>query len=98
MHELAHIVLGHSAGRVDISPDGLLMLRTFDRKQEAEADWLAGCLLLPRDALLRIRRDGLSEDKAMGCYVVSKQMLDMRFRLSGVDVQLKRANRWRPQR
>jgi len=93
MHELSHVVLGHAAGRVDISPDGTLLLQSFDRKQEAEADWLAGCLLLPRDALLRIRRDGLSDAAARHAYRVSQQMLEMRFRRTAVDVQLQRAGR-----
>lgn len=52
VHELAHIILGHSAARVDISEDGHLWLSTYGREQEAEADWLAAALLLPRDGLL----------------------------------------------
>lgn len=53
VHELAHIILGHSASRVDISEDGHLWLTTYGRDQEDEADWLAASLLLPRDGLLQ---------------------------------------------
>lgn len=52
VHELAHIILGHPAARVDISEDGHLWLTTYGRDQEKEADWLAASLLLPREGLL----------------------------------------------
>ncbi|HZD52429.1 MAG TPA: ImmA/IrrE family metallo-endopeptidase [Woeseiaceae bacterium] len=52
VHELAHIILGHSASRVDISEDGHLWLSTYGQDQEQEADWLSAALLLPRDGLL----------------------------------------------
>jgi hypothetical protein len=38
-----------------MSPNSGLALRTYNEDQEQEADWPAGCLLLPRDALLTIR-------------------------------------------
>lgn len=53
VHELAHVILGHAAARVDISEDGHLWLSTHGREQEDEADWLAAALLLPRDGLLQ---------------------------------------------
>lgn len=53
VHELAHVILGHDAARVDISEDGHLWLSTYDRGQEDEADWLASALLMPRDGLLQ---------------------------------------------
>src|ERR1700694_402211 len=43
--------------------------------QEQEADWLAGCLLLPRDALLAIRRRRLSDEETCSEYGVSPAML-----------------------
>lgn len=52
VHELAHIILGHDATRVDISEDGHLWLTTYGHEQEREADWLAASLLLPRAGLL----------------------------------------------
>lgn len=55
MHELAHLIIGHEPARVDVTEDGLLILNTFSQKQEDEAKWLSGCLLLPRPALLAIR-------------------------------------------
>jgi Zn-dependent peptidase ImmA (M78 family) len=74
-----------------MSPNSGLALRTYNEDQEQEADWLAGCLLLPRDALLTIRRRRLSDEEACAQYGVSSPMLRFRFNITGVDVQLKRA-------
>lgn len=78
MHELAHIILGHEPARVEVSKDGFLILSTYDKSQEEEAKWLSGCLLLPREALLLIRRSGLSPEIAAAKYGVSVPMLNFR--------------------
>lgn len=78
MHELAHIILGHEPARVDVSKDGFLILSTYNKEQEEEAKWLSGCLLLPREALLLIRRLGLSPETAAAKYGVSVPMLTFR--------------------
>jgi Zn-dependent peptidase ImmA (M78 family) len=78
MHELAHIILGHEPARVEVSKDGFLILSTYDKDQEEEAKWLSGCLLLPREALLLIRRRGLSTKIAAAKYGVSVPMLTFR--------------------
>jgi hypothetical protein len=46
MHELAHVIIGHEPARVDVTEGGSLILNTYNREQEDEADWLAGCLSL----------------------------------------------------
>jgi Zn-dependent peptidase ImmA (M78 family) len=48
MHEVAHLLLEHVASTVFIDPKSKLILRNYDREQEDRANWLAGCLLLPR--------------------------------------------------
>src|SRR4051812_801083 len=48
IHELAHIILGHEPCTVVLSEDGEVSTRTFDQKQEDEANWLGWALLLPR--------------------------------------------------
>ncbi len=87
-HELSHIIIGHEAARIDITPDNMLMLRNYDKGQEEEANWLAGCLLLPRLALLHIRKKGLDKSDVKKIYGVSTPMLDYRLRMTGVDRQL----------
>jgi len=93
MHELAHIILGHELTSASLTEDGHFVPTTYDQDQEDEADWLAGTLLLPRLALLRIRRMGISDEQAIEEYSVSQQMLTWRFRMTGVDYQLQNARR-----
>lgn len=88
MHELAHIALGHELHSASLSDDGHLIPSNYSQDQEDEADWLGGTLLLPRPALLRIRRDGLSDAVAMDKFQASDEMLKWRFRMTGVDYQL----------
>jgi Zn-dependent peptidase ImmA (M78 family) len=90
MHEMAHILLEHEPTHVFISPQAGYALRTHDENQESEAAWLAGCLLLPRPALLYIRKRGLDDDAACGEYGVSEDLLRFRMNATGVNVQLKR--------
>ncbi len=94
MHELAHILLEHRPTHVFISPQKGYALRTHDRNQESEAAWLAGCLLLPRPALLDIRKRGLDDGTACEKYGVSEDLLRFRMNATGVNVQLKRAGVW----
>jgi hypothetical protein len=93
MHELSHLLIGHEPARVDISADGILMLNTYNAQQEQEATWLAGTLLLPRPALMHIRHARMNTATALATYGVSLQMFEYRIRMSGVDVQLRRAGR-----
>jgi Zn-dependent peptidase ImmA (M78 family) len=61
-----------------------------DRQQEDEANWLAGCLLLPRDALVLIRQRRLDLAQAAREYGTSMDMLNYRINVTGVDYQFKR--------
>jgi len=90
MHELSHILIGHKPSTVLLSPDGVLALRSFDRKQEDEANWLSGCLLLPRPALLFIMQSGMNQDEACQRYQVSDDLLTYRLNITGVIAQIKR--------
>ena len=90
MHELAHIVLGHELAEACMLEDGSLVPGNFSQEQEDEADWLAGTLLLPRPALLAIRARQLSDTDACSAYLVSRDMLNWRIRMTGVDYQLSR--------
>ena len=51
MHEIAHVLLGHKMEEIDTSLG--LPLRKYDQTQEDEAEWLGGCLQLPKTALLK---------------------------------------------
>lgn len=90
MHELSHIILGHELAQAFLMEDGSLVPGNFDQNQEDEADWLAGTLLLPRPALLSIRSQNIPDDVACDQYMVSREMLTWRTRMTGVDYQLSR--------
>jgi uncharacterized protein DUF955 len=90
MHELAHILIDHEPARIDLTQDGSLMLSTYSSQQEEEANWLAGSLLLPRDAVFLIRRRGVDLELAAKKYGTSMDMLQFRINVTGVDHQLRR--------
>lgn len=87
MHEVAHIIIGHEPARMDVTEDGLLILNMYDKKQEEEAKWLSGCLLLPRDVLLLIRREKLGKEAATDRFGVSTPMLTFRLNVTRLGPQ-----------
>ena len=88
VHELAHIILGHSASRVDISEDGHLWLSTYGREQEDEADWLAAAVLLPRDGLLPCFARYRDVRKTADRFKVSVELVRWRLSATGVRRQV----------
>lgn len=93
MHELSHIILGHELAQACLLEDGSLVPGSFDQLQENEADWLAGTLLLPRPALLSIRKRHLTDSDACDELLVSAEMLNWRMKMTGVDYQLAHSRR-----
>lgn len=87
-HELAHVILEHQPSRVD--KIGELTFFECDPEQEEEANWLAGCLLLPRPLLLSAARQGLTAEQIAEANSVSIQMARFRLNTSGVYFQVKR--------
>jgi Zn-dependent peptidase ImmA (M78 family) len=86
-HELAHRIRGHKAREVSLSEDGIMLLSSYDKHEEEEADWLSGCLLLPREALVLIRRQQFDDADAANAYGVSARMLNYRMATTGVNRQ-----------
>jgi Zn-dependent peptidase ImmA (M78 family) len=64
---------------------------TCDVEQEEEADWLGGCLLLPRELLLKAARKEMTPADIAATYETSESMARFRLNASGVLVQLGRA-------
>lgn len=87
MHELSHKIMGHTPSPLGISNEGLLVQHSFDKKQEDEANWLAGTFLLPRPALVYIRNRNMEESIACRTYGVSQSMLRYRLSVTGVNYQ-----------
>lgn len=96
-HEIGHVVLGHEPAKMALTPDGHMMMNEYNREHEDEATWFAGAILLPRDALLELARNGVPDRTAAARYGVSNQLLVMRKNLTGVTFQLSRARgTWAP--
>lgn len=86
-HEVAHLILKHSVK--DIQKVGELPFFTCNPDEEQEANWLAGCLLLPRSLLLTAAKQGLDARRLAEKYEVSEQMANFRLRTTGVLRQIK---------
>ena len=85
-HEVAHIMRKHEMKTVE-TVAGLTFF-TCDAEEEQEANWLAGCLLLPRRLLYLAARRGLRAPDIAEQYNVSEQMAAFRLRTTGVLRQL----------
>lgn len=86
-HELAHLLRQHQPAQIVISEETGIGLRSFNELQEAEANWLAGCLLLPRPALSYCVARGLTRDAMCERFGVSTDLLRYRLNVTGVGRQ-----------
>lgn len=93
MHEIAHIIIGHKPTHIHVTEDKLLIVSTYSREQEEEAEWMAGCLLLPRQALVYLKGRGINNAAIKEKYGVSSKMLGYRMNVTGVNYQFQRFNR-----
>jgi hypothetical protein len=85
-HEVAHLLLEHSVKSVETIAG--VSFFTCDEEEEQEANWLAGCLLLPRPLLLAAARRGMSSSAIADTYGVSENMAAFRLRTTGVERQI----------
>ena len=90
-HELAHIILNHTSDNAQPSQGGILFRNSFDEEQEDEANWLAGCLLLPREGLLRAHWRKPSPEALAEHFGVSQKLVNWRLRMTGITRQARRA-------
>jgi len=89
MHELAHVIRQHPPAQAVTSESGFV-IRVFEEKQEAEADWLAGTLLLPRAALAYCSSKRIPVPEILAAYNVSNALYGYRMRMTGVSRQFAR--------
>lgn len=85
-HEIAHLLLGHEVKAVETL--GGISFFTCDADEEQEANWLAGCLLLPRELLVEAAARGLDGSAIACANRVSEQMAGYRLRSTGVIRQM----------
>lgn len=91
-HELSHLVLKHVPSQVNVSSTGMLLLSDYSDDDEAEADWLAGAMLAPRDVLFEKRQKGRTVAQIAVDLGISGQLCEWRLRMTGVELQIKRAS------
>jgi len=94
-HEISHVILGHEPSNMFMTAQPEIALRSHNREQEEEANWLAGCLLLPREALLKMRRLKANDDQICSEFGVSPAMLRFRINGTGVDSQMRRTSTYK---
>lgn len=90
-HEASHLLLDHNVREVEQL--GGLSFFTCDPDEEQEANWLAGCLLLPRDLLVRSLRNGMDATAIAEANTVSLQMANFRLRATGAERQVAASRR-----
>jgi hypothetical protein len=90
-HELSHIVLDHEA-EAPLSINGA---RSWNGPQEREADWLAGCLLIPQEAAHAAAVEGQSDDDVAQAFGVSRDLAAWRMNTTGARIRAQRLARFR---
>lgn len=90
-HEVAHVLLGHVVK--EVRTIGGVAFFICDPDEEQEANWLAGCLLLPRPLLLTAVNRRMNATAIADAYGVSEQMAAFRLRITGVERQRAAASR-----
>lgn len=82
-HELAHVILNHKPDDTQVSQQGFLFRARFNAEQEEEADWLAGCLLVPAEGLIQTYRRSRSIPLLADHFGVSQDLITWRVRMTG---------------
>jgi Zn-dependent peptidase ImmA (M78 family) len=88
-HEVAHLILEHEPTKLVLSQDGSLVMRSFNAKQEEEANWLAWCLLLPREALVSSLKRRLSVPDIADSFGISQTLVKFRIQMTGAQMQIR---------
>lgn len=88
MHELAHNICGHETSKSQ-QINGLgLLLREYNEQQEREAEWLGGCLQLPRTALVWALNKKMTYEEISEHFKASDNMVRFRINTTGVKKQI----------
>ena len=93
-HELSHLVLRHQM-RVP-QKIGAYTFFTGNAEQEEEANWLAGSLLLPRQAVVRAAHVGMDAEALAAHYTTTLEMARFRLNATGAALQARRRDQAAP--
>ena len=67
-----------------------MIMRSYDQKQEDEANWLGWTLLLPRESLVSAAKAKLATAQIAERCGVSERLVEYRLRMTGVNNQFRR--------
>lgn len=90
MHELAHVILGHEPQRFVRLPGTPFVLREYPEGNEEEAEWLGATLQIPREGLVPLVAQGVSNQQLALRFGASMEMVRFRRNITGVDAQIRR--------
>lgn len=91
-HELSHCILEHEPAPLRGYDSGC---RDWNATYEAEADWLGGALLIPRDGGLHFVKAGWNIGDIAAHYRISDKLARWRVHQTGIMQQVERfARRW----
>ncbi|MBS4033527.1 MAG: ImmA/IrrE family metallo-endopeptidase [Ignavibacterium sp.] len=90
MHELGHIICKHDMEKIKLREDFPFPLRDYNSIQEDEANWLGGCLQIPRKALLWGCYKGMNKIELSDHFGASMVMISYRLKITGVERQINR--------
>lgn len=86
-HELAHIICDHQMSGFETV--GNFILRNYDQNQEDEAEWLGGCLHIPRTSLEWAFRKNMTPLSISTYFKASTEMVTYRINVTGIKNQYK---------
>lgn len=95
MHEVAHVICNHEPARFRSLPGLPFPLRGYRKEDEEEAEWLGGCLQIPRAGLMWVLRQGTTRNKEIAAhFVASVKMVQYRRNVTGVDKEMRGRRQW----
>ncbi len=86
-HELSHLLCEHEMKGFKALHG--MVFREYDVQQEEEAEWLGGCLHIPRKALEWAIKNKMSKESVSKYYLASLQMVNFRINGTGIRNQYK---------
>ncbi|RYD50562.1 MAG: ImmA/IrrE family metallo-endopeptidase [Sphingobacteriales bacterium] len=86
-HELSHIILEHPPAQVFFFQQ-MMVMNHYNPEHEAEADYFAAALLLPRAALLNAFTIGHDDESCARHFGTSVELIRLRKNITGIRRQL----------
>ena len=90
MHEISHSVLNHQPASMILTMElENFCMRSFDQKQEDEANCLSWSLLLPREGLLRAKLKRKTDEEIAEHFGVTTKLVKFRTQTTGISRQIR---------